>query len=237
MLALGVVLGLIGPFGTFAIPDAPRIAYWMSFAVIGYAIYRPMIIVGDWLNDRFQMSRIIGAGMALALSAMPMTFIVAWLFSGFDVSRALRWDGLGLLYFQVWLIGFLVTGFFQLLFPKTSIPTESAGDSLPDTNDPIFLTRLPLGFGPIYALRGEDHYVRAIGKTREELILIRLRDAMTELNGIDGMAVHRSWWVAQSAVKSIRRDGRALSLILRSGHEVPVARDKVPLLRKAGWLH
>ena len=82
----------------------------------------------------------------------------------------------------------------------------------------------------------DSHYVRVIGEAREELILMRMRDAIERLDNADGLRVHRSWWVAKDAVASVRRDGRAAILTLRSGHEVPVARDMMPQLRAAGWL-
>ncbi len=86
------------------------------------------------------------------------------------------------------------------------------------------------------ALRGEDHYVRVVGEAREELILMRLRDAIERLGDADGLRVHRSWWVAKDAVISVRRDGRTAVITLAGGHEVPVARDMMPHLRAAGWL-
>lgn len=236
MAGIGLVLGLFGPFGTFAMEAGPRIAYWLVFILAGYAIFRPLIVVGQWLSDTLSIPGIVGVGLALVIASLPMTLLVANLLSGFDVTAALRWPGLPLLYFQVWLIGFLINGLFRLLFdkaatiavPEQAMPMKAA--------EPLFLSRLPPGFGPLLALRGEDHYVRAIGEKRDEMLLMRLRDAVAELDGAEGIVVHRSWWVARTAVKSVERDGRALTLILVSGHDVPVARDKAPLLRKAGWL-
>ncbi|MBD3762204.1 LytTR family DNA-binding domain-containing protein, partial [Rhizorhabdus sp.] len=64
----------------------------------------------------------------------------------------------------------------------------------------------------------------------------RLRDAIAELNGLDGMQVHRSWWVARDAVRRWHRDGRAFTLELVNGLQVPVARNRVAILRAEGWL-
>ena len=86
------------------------------------------------------------------------------------------------------------------------------------------------------ALKGEDHYVRAIGAAREELILLRLSDAIAALPAGAGLRVHRSWWVAREAVARVTRDGRAARLILTNGTEAPVSRDAMTLLREAGWL-
>jgi hypothetical protein len=238
ILGIGFALGLIGPFGTYEMSPPLRLAYWMIFGVAGYAIFRPLVTIGEWLSETLSVARFLGIGIALLIAAMPMTLLVAALLFRFDVAQALRWDGIGLLYFQVWLIGFLTNGFFQLLFPKAGQHVAPAATAPPIqiTGEPSFANRLPAGFGPLLALRGEDHYVRAIGEVREELVLMRLRDAMAELAQVEGMAVHRSWWVARSAVKTFRREGRALTLILSNGSEVPVARESAPHIRKAGWL-
>ncbi len=240
ILVIGLALGLIGPFGTFAMQAGLRIAYWMIFGLAGYGIFRPLVLVGRWLSAALGVSPLIGIGLALAVAAVPMTLLVATMFSGFDVRAALRWDDLGQLYFQVWLIGFLTSGLFMLLFrEQEDVPSVAA---VPLTEAPLlsakpaFHDRLPPGFGTLLALKGEDHYVRAISTMRDELILVRLRDAMAELEGEDGMQVHRSWWVARAAVASVRREGRAATLILSNDTEVPVAREKLPALRAAAWL-
>ena len=47
VLAIGFVLGLIGPFGSYAMPLAWRLAYWMGFGLIGYALFRPLNAVAE----------------------------------------------------------------------------------------------------------------------------------------------------------------------------------------------
>jgi LytTr DNA-binding domain len=240
MLALGFALGLIGPFGTYAMATVPRLTYWIVFGLAGYAIFRPFIVAGDWLRETLNIPRFVGIGIALLIAALPMTLLVATLLLRHDLAVVLQWQGLGLLYLQVWLIGFLTNGLFQLIFGKVAFKPETAPKSAQSaqetTTEPAFLSRLPAGFGPLLALRGEDHYVRAIGEQREELLLMRLSDAVAELAGADGITVHRSWWVNRPALRSQRRDGRALTLILTNGCEVPVARSAIPMLKKAGWL-
>ena len=50
MAAAGLVFGIIGPFGTFAIPVVPRIAYWILMIVAGYPIFRGLGVVARWLS-------------------------------------------------------------------------------------------------------------------------------------------------------------------------------------------
>jgi len=88
----------------------------------------------------------------------------------------------------------------------------------------------------LLALEMEDHYVRAHAAAGSALILLRMRDAVAELGDVDGLQVHRSWWVARSAIERIARDGRAVTLQLKGGLRAPVARNSLPMLREAGWL-
>lgn len=74
-------------------------------ALSGYALFRPLIIVGGWLGDTLSVPRFGGVAIALFLAAAPMTLLVAWLLMEKTPGEALRWDGLPTLYAQVWLIG------------------------------------------------------------------------------------------------------------------------------------
>ena len=114
-----------------------------------------------------------------------------------------------------------------LLAVEASVPT--AGTAPPPS------LPLPPGFGPLLALKAEDHYLRAISAEREAMFLMRLRDAIALLPDDSGVQVHRSWWVAKDAVTGVARDGRAAMLTLSNGTEVPVARDRMAAVKAAGW--
>jgi hypothetical protein len=101
-----------------------------------------------------------------------------------------------------------------------------------------FLDRLPakLQGAELWAVQAEDHYLRLHTSKGQDLVLMRLADAVGELQGLDGAQVHRSWWVARAAVTEVRRgDGRA-TLTLPDGAEVPVSRTHARSLRGRGWL-
>jgi hypothetical protein len=115
-----------------------------------------------------------------------------------------------------------------------------APETSPALNAPHapFETRLPpkLRGASLYAVEAQDHYLRVHTSRGSDLVLMRLSDAMSELKGIEGAQVHRSWWVARDAVVAAQRaDGRAV-LTLPSGAQAPVSRTYVKALRDAGWL-
>ena len=115
-------------------------------------------------------------------------------------------------------------------------PASAMADVPAGPPSPRLLDRLPPHLGrDLVALEMEDHYARAHTMLGSALLLMRMRDAVAELDGIDGAQVHRSWWVARRAVTGTLRDGRNLRLKLATGVEAPVARAAVAALKAAGW--
>jgi DNA-binding LytR/AlgR family response regulator len=99
------------------------------------------------------------------------------------------------------------------------------------------LDQLPADLGSaIIALEMEDHYLRVHTMLGSALVLMRLRDGIALLGDLEGMQVHRSWWVAREAVEDVVRDGRNMRLKLPRGLEAPVARANVAALRDARWI-
>ena len=108
----------------------------------------------------------------------------------------------------------------------------------PDDGEAVraFLERLPVKYrtGELWAVSSEDHYLRVHTSLGSDLILMRLSDAVRELGGVDGLQVHRSWWVSRTGIRSARREGGRVLLELKSGEDVPVSRSYQPALKDAG---
>jgi DNA-binding LytR/AlgR family response regulator len=84
-------------------------------------------------------------------------------------------------------------------------------------------------------VEAEDHYLRLHTSLGQDLILMRLGDAVTELEGIEGARTHRSWWVARDAVSRVEREDGRVRLVLVDGASAPVSRAYIKALRAAGW--
>jgi hypothetical protein len=245
MAGIGLVLGLLGPFGTFALPVAARVGVWLAMAIGGYACFRPVIAAGRSLVEQAHLPLVLAIALACLIASIPVTVMVAVLFGhGLDPAA------LAVSYPLVLLVGGVATAIQFLLFarrpvapiehPATPIAPPSASAATAHSllePKPTFLDRLPPHLGrDLLCLEMEDHYVRAHTAHGSTLILMRMRDAVTEMAGIEGERVHRSWWVARAAVTAPLRRERATLLQLSNGLEVPVARDSVALLRSRGWL-
>ncbi|GAA4641698.1 LytTR family DNA-binding domain-containing protein [Pontixanthobacter gangjinensis] len=245
MTVIGVILALIGPFGSFEEPLPYRLVNWMGFAYIGYAIYSPMGAIVDRIHAALELPN-SGLWIAAVLAAtVPMT-IVVWSI-GFlpkpvplpSLEQALT------SYFYVLVIGGGVTALFNALeaqktrvaqAPSKQIQPAATLVSEPEETVAKFIDRLPPALGSdLIALEMEDHYVRAHTALGSELVLLRLRDAVAELGGLDGQQVHRSWWVARGAVADVKRERRNVRLVLDGGLEAPVSRANVAQLKELGW--
>lgn len=115
-----------------------------------------------------------------------------------------------------------------------------AHDNAPQA--PAFMARLPRKYrGTVYALRSEDHYLRVYTSGGEALILMRLRDGISELERTtEGVQIHRTTWVSKAGFDGFTRsDGKVIVRIKSSNDqhiEQPVSRGCLPQLKASGWL-
>jgi len=252
-MGVGLVLGLIGPFGTFdLLPAGLRLAYWLAIISVNWlltdAILRRVHAVS---GDRVPAPGLTVPLAGACIAALPATGVVA-LANGLS---GIGWPGnVAVLFGQV-----------LLLLAAISLPVyawEDMRERIENGSDPLSKqstssskqpsdagTRRPGGEGPslfkarlsrpiegrIICLEMQDHYLVVHHTDGSEMILCRMEDAARELEGV-GRRVHRSWWVAADAVKRAERDGQRTFLRLTDGRLVPVGRSFRPDLKTAGWL-
>jgi hypothetical protein len=257
---LAVVVGFLGPFGTYVGTSlVERVSEWAGLLFGAYIIVRPWI----WGLQRVSRLTSLPAGPLIlwGVVAISLPLAMVWRSVGQDAYRAL--DGYAELLPFALLCAVAVLGvtrwaraanhrFAAQVLEPAGPPhrgdmrsTGAIGDGdAPTVEKPIengevprLLARLSPGFqAPIIALQSEDHYVRVHGRKGSELILIRLRDAIVEMAGVPGEQVHRSWWIAREGVIATIRAGRGWSLRLVNGELAPIARESVYRLRRSGFL-
>lgn len=234
--AAGVFMAMAGAFGSGEAPLPQRLGYWLTTMIlasgIGTAFFLPAYLNG-WLNRR----PILGSAIvALAMSA-PLTVLVWCLSRTFFPQFITRsWRYLPAYWPAVAMVSLVMTAINHLAADRAG--RRQVTHAAPAGAAPVkFLDRIPLKLrgGELYAVQAEDHYLRLHTSKGSDLILMRLADAVAELEGIEGAQTHRSWWVARAAVQDARRsDGRAV-LTLKTGIEAPVSRSYAGVLRNAGW--
>jgi hypothetical protein len=234
-LSLALLLALIGPFGTFAELDLPqRLAYWLSiFAANGLQVFGALILMAWWRGAHWRPLAIgVAAGF---LASIPATVEVVGLELIFRPRLPVNWpDTFGnvLVLTEAITVTMVLVRSRMIQLATPVVPVEKTGER----GDGLMRRLKPEARGALWALEMEDHYLRVYTSSGNDLILHRLSDALSEVAGLDGMQVHRSYWVAREAVQATEREGRKLQLVLKNGLKVPVSRNNVAALRAAGWV-
>ena len=206
--AAGVFLALIGPFGTDSAPLWQRMAYWVGLCAAGTGLGLTIAAAMHLLFDPTDRRSFLLALATALIMTPPSTLAVWWV-----TVHLFGWHVL-----PTSLLGFggpvllicLAMNFINALAHRSPPHTHAATPEHPQS--PRFLDRLPpkLRGGELYAVSAEDHYLRLHTSKGSDLILMRLSDAVSELEGLEGAQTHRSWWVARSAVRGARPgDGRS----------------------------
>ena len=231
---VGLFLGFAGPFGSYpAYPRATRYAFWLGLTLVGVAA----ALAADAVLPRSRLLHLhlIRTGAVALVSALPMTFVVAWTMSLVQPGRVFTPQQLPALFVAVAAVQLLVVYTTRASAPKAvgaeahaTVPAvqrpEAERVSAP-TFPTALLSKLPPELGrDIIALETEDHYLRVHAAGGSALILMRMADAVVMLDPQLGAQVHRRWWVADGAVAGVRMDAQKLSLQLIDDRLVPVGR-------------
>lgn len=173
-------------------------------------------------------------GAVAMLSALPMTFVVAWAMSVLQPGRSFAPQQLPVLFACVAAVQLLIVYAITMSMPTDEnadagvlLPgdTELVPEPVPISFPSALLSKLPAAIGnDVIALETEDHYLRVHTIQGTALILMRMADAVTLLDPQLGAQVHRRWWVAESAVEDVHMQGQKLSLCLINNALVPVGR-------------
>ena len=231
--AAGAFLAFVGALGTDELPLLRRLIYWIPMMCAGSVLGH---LVGEAVG-RFVRAEtnvlLFGGALALVLS-LPLTLLV-WLYNGVFMGGLQPAAALPTMFGVVLVICAAMTA-LMILVSRPGRVTHAPAEGAPAPRV-RFMERLPakLKGAVIYAVAAEDHYLRLHTSKGADLILMRLADAIAELEGLEGAQTHRSWWVAKDAVESARRDGDKMVLTLKGGVDAPVSRPNVRPLREAGW--
>ena len=231
VLVAALFLALSGAFVGDGTGFGRRFAYWLLAMAVG-TLWAEACgrLIGRWidLDDRPWLG---GAVLVLVIAA-PLS-VTIWALTGPMFGYpVLPIEAMPGFIAPVLMVTAIMTA-LGLALGRKPARTHAAADRGP----PRFLDRLPfrLKGAAIHAVEAEDHYLRIHTDRGSDLILMRLSDAVKELEGLEGAQTHRSWWVARDAVADIARgDGRA-ALEGQGGQSVPVSRRHARALRAAGW--
>jgi hypothetical protein len=235
LFGVAAVLTVTGAFGTAELMRAlPRFGYWAVLVVLSYSAGYVANTFAERMCPGQLWLRVLVAGVGTAALVLPVVHLLNGLALGYWAAGA----ELLSLSANVLLIAVTIAAIFQMAYSPDE--DDHPDDIIPATFSPTLpplLDRLPLDKrGPLVSISVEDHYVRVRTAQGEELLLMRLTDAIREVGASKGVQVHRSHWVALDAVQAARREGDRAILTMAHGPEIPVSRTNVPAIREAGLL-
>ncbi|MEL6876610.1 MAG: LytTR family DNA-binding domain-containing protein [Pseudomonadota bacterium] len=243
---LGCILAVTGLFNHSGMELGARMAVWIGGLLAAWVLFGLMGEVGKAIARLVGIGTVWGYVIAIPLATVLISWVLLWWLGGSDAM-------LGSSFADIWpqtiaiAVGIFLL-FFALYYRSSAgaqdtsksgeIPTSKAA-AAPDksgVSETELHGRLPPAFPPILALSVEDHYVHAVAADRREMVLMPLNEAISLMPEGSGQQVHRSWWVARSALRGHKREGRDVRLVLTNGLSVPVSRALVSELRDNGWL-
>jgi hypothetical protein len=230
VIGLGLIFAWLGVYNTGRLPFYQSVIFWTSTMAVGAGT--SVVLAPFVWGPRFEgVAAPFKIGIAAAIISVPvtLTLMIFFSYSTWTVSQTLQQ------YSYVLVISLIVT---TGAYVRDVMTTKNPDPATVTNPVQAFLERLPVKFrtADLHAISSEDHYLRVHTSLGEELILMRLADAVRELSAADGLQVHRSWWVARAGITDEKRvDGRSL-LILPSGTEVPVSRSYRAKAKDAGLI-
>jgi hypothetical protein len=241
-VALSAMTAVVGPFSTFdTMPLEVRFFYWGG--IIGSALILSEGV--KWAAAKFKPSSPLHADLiGTALMAPSFGTAITW----FN-ARVLDHDNpfvtaLGVNVVVVLLVCFCVV-LFRAYVRHLAVGREDAEnaaalsveDVQPSEPLPGFLRDIDPEIGhSVRWIKADNHYLHVHATKGSTRVLMRFRDALSDLSHLPGLQVHRSHWVRIEAVDEVRCEGRRHVAVLDCGTEVPVSRSYLGDLQGAGLL-
>lgn len=234
-LAAAAVFSWFGVYDTGNSPFLERMILWSATISAGIAVsafVMPRVFEGKLKPLHWSIRVLIAAAIISVPVTLVLMLVELWL-GDLGPMNQLFGQYAYVLAVSVVLTG-LAYGYAELREGTQTAPLPAASGA---SGPPPFIDRLPvrLRAAEIWAVSAEDHYLRVHTSAGEELILLRLADAIRELGGLDGLQTHRSWWVARAGLADVQKGDGKLVLKLKSGAEAPVSRTYLKAVRDAGW--
>lgn len=229
-----VVLVISGPFTTSDIMSvSERAIYWFVIATCTYfftiSCAAPVYVL---LHPRIMDWRVNSVISGL-FAALPVTaFVVFTNTYVFKVGYG-NLDGYAELAFGCVIITIVGTFLHQAV--NVDLRQIRPAPS-PDTGaaSPLLKKLDPEIRANVVSLHAQGHYVEVTTLRGRQLLLMRLKDAIAELEPDSGCQVHRSWWVSKQVAQAAKRCSGRVVLNLADGREVPVSRFNLTEIRR--WI-
>lgn len=217
-LAFGVtafivlLMGVMGPFGTFySMTPIERMVYWAEiiFASVSLVHIIDLIYLQTWRRKNDLAHNVVVAAVFSVIFA-PLLWHFGPFLSDSSPPRVIGLPALMLLCFGC------VSG---AAFIRSAVVQQGEMDR------PKLLERIGQSQATtISRVTVRDHLLDVYTDAGVQTLRLRFGDAISELDGLEGMQVHRSHWVARAAVRQLVRERGRVFIEMQDGEMVPVSR-------------
>lgn len=230
--AMGVIMAILGPFGSSARTLDERLIYWLACMVGGGVIGVVMDLLVVRVTRAF-WPRVLAVSVLMTPGVTLLVGSVNTALAGMRPTPA----NFAAPAFEVFTVCFVAMCLRQLVWAEAPSAPDAAQPEPERDPTETFRRRLSAKrrAAILHAVEAEDHYLRVHTDAGEELITARFADALDELADAPGYRIHRSWWVAADAIDQVRWRKGAGEARLKCGLTAPVSRSQAPALRAAGW--
>lgn len=229
-LTFSLVLGFLGPFGSYAMPLLERLAYWFIMFNLGYFIYYFSHRLTDWIFKNKSPHPVLLFITPTLLASVPLSILVGY--ATFQVGYRFTLSMPIFIYLlpQVFILGIIIDSIMRFI-------NKQQDTKIINKPSQTFINRLPLNLGDkLVCFAMEDHYIQVYTELGSHMILMRMKDALIELQDYNGLQVHRSYWVAVDAIDNVIKNSRKTLLVMNNGLQIPVSRKYLPTIKEAGLL-
>ena len=178
-LGIGLVVGYLGPFGSFQMPLLQRLLYWVVMIVVGHLIYTQTDKLCQFYLAKKQLNILINLVISSLFGSVFLTFFVeyySYLF--FDLKPAFP-DNFLFFFPKVFILG-LTLNILRYLIDQARNKNHTIESTAPKTSP--FVNRLPHQLGTdLICFSMEDHYLQVHTEQGDHMMLLRMKDALVEL--------------------------------------------------------
>jgi DNA-binding LytR/AlgR family response regulator len=205
---------ILGPFGTYEILGLwERLIFWtLMITGIGALMHFSIVLLIE-SRGLARVPRPVRIALGAAIAAVPGVALIIF-FTGYFFPAPVEPAAFPMLWGQVAAIG-AVAGIVEYRPPA---PTPPEPERLVQTR---LHRRLPQGEDhDIVSLTVRDHYVEVTTTTGRHMLLMRLTDAIDELDDLPGERLHRSHWAAAAHLERFERRGQKQVVFLSDGRNL-----------------
>lgn len=236
--ATSIVTAMAGPYFTLdRFTFLERLVYWGTTVTVSAVVMTALSVYGYRAS---QLSRLHWAAISIIAALIGILPVVGSLYLAEGLATGFTAGWLTLADFPALLLSVAPTLVFVTLVVHAVIHYQDAEQGTgADTQAPptapsptLLQSKLPHHLGhDIISVQAQDHYVEVTTPKGVATVLMRLKDAVKDLEPLGGFQVHRSWWVNPAHVLRSEKGASGRELVLSSGDKIPIGRSFRKALR------